>query len=195
MTINPRLPEEPGRKGKWMWTYTGRRFWPVDPRVEDMCLEDIAHALACQNRFAGHTREPYTVAQHCVHVSELCDSADAMDGLFHDASEAYVVDIPRPLKYSAGMENYKPIEMAVQRVVSMRFGLKLDIPESVHRADEMICVAEMRDLMPGITLESLSKQGLLKPSPAADSVPLIKPWPWYYAKEQWLARYRELGGA
>lgn len=54
------------RRGDFICTYTGRKFYPLDPRPEDVCIEDIAHALALVNRFGGHTRVPYSVAQHSV---------------------------------------------------------------------------------------------------------------------------------
>jgi hypothetical protein len=180
-----------GRSGYFMRLHSGRKFWVTDPRPEDIFLVDIAHALACQNRFAGHTYAPYSVAQHSVHVSEMCDPADAIEGLFHDASEAYVVDIPRPLKCSAGMKGYKPIEVAVDKAIRQRFDLKLEMPSSVKRADELIVQIEMRDLMSG----SVQDDRLVRGGVLVGNEPEIKPWSWFYAKERWLARYLELGGS
>lgn len=179
-----------------MWTFTGRRFWPTDPHPDDICLEDIAHALACQNRFAGHTIKPYSVAQHCVLVSELCDPVDALLGVVHDASEAYIVDIPRPLKYSLGMENYIPIEAAVHRAICDRLGLPHEIPASVRAADDLICEAEMRDLMPALPhgWDALHGRVLAKQE-NVHMVPEVKPWTWEYARDEWLGRYFGLGGS
>ena len=83
------------RKGDWMQTHSGIQFWPLDPRPEDILIEDIAHALSNQCRFAGHCCFHYSVAQHSVLVSENVPAQDAMWGLLHDAGEAYLVDLPR----------------------------------------------------------------------------------------------------
>lgn len=48
--------------GDWIQTYTNKQFWPLDPRPEDVCIEDIAHALSLQCRFTGHVREFYSTA-------------------------------------------------------------------------------------------------------------------------------------
>src|ERR1039457_118422 len=79
-------------------TFSGLRFWPLDPNPEKILIDDIAHALAHQCRFGGHASRFYSVAEHSVHVSRLCPPEDALWGLLHDASEAYLVDLPRPLK-------------------------------------------------------------------------------------------------
>ena len=76
---------------------TSPRRW-AGPNPDDIRIEDIAHALSNQCRFAGHAREFYSVAEHSVHVSQLCLPEHALWGLLHDASEAYLVDLPRPLK-------------------------------------------------------------------------------------------------
>ena len=80
-------------------TCTGRRVHIAAPLPEEIAVEDIAHALSHTCRFAGHTREFYSVAQHSVLVSELLEDRRAsLWGLLHDASEAYLHDLTRPLK-------------------------------------------------------------------------------------------------
>lgn len=74
-------------KGDWMQTYTGRRFWPLDPVAGDIEIMDIAHALSNQCRYAGHTRFHYSVAQHSVQVSENVAPEHALWGLLHDAPD------------------------------------------------------------------------------------------------------------
>ena len=183
---------EPKRSGPYMLTYTGRRFWPTDPHPDDICLVDIAHSLAVQNRFCGHTREPYSVAQHCVLASDLVTIDMALEALFHDASEAYIVDIPRPLKYSPGMEGYKPIEAKVQRVICDKYGLPFPLHEEIKMVDNLLGHAEMRDLMP---THHIKERQWFAGTPAAgllDTVPTVVPWPWRYAKDAWIGRYREL---
>src|SRR5579885_2784587 len=86
------------RHGDWIQTYCGVAFYPLDPRPEEILIEDIAHALSMLCRFTGHVKRFYSVAQHCVYVSHRCDPKDALWGLLHDAAEAYLNDISRPVK-------------------------------------------------------------------------------------------------
>ena len=84
-------------------TYSGKVFDPVNPIAADIRIEDIAHALAHQCRFSGHTIEHYSVAEHSVRVSGLLEDRGypyrvQMWGLLHDASEAYLIDLPAPVK-------------------------------------------------------------------------------------------------
>lgn len=136
------------RSGDWMQTFTGRQFWPIDPRVEEICIEDIAHALSNQCRYAGHCKDFYSVAQHSVIVSQICDPGDALWGLLHDAAEAYLVDLPRPIKRFSDLGTcYRVVEEALMDVICARFGLPLAEPVSVKKADNVVFVTEMRDLM------------------------------------------------
>jgi hypothetical protein len=82
----------------WLRTYAGRHVHILNPRPADIYIQDIAHALAHTCRFAGHTPAFYAVAQHSVLVSELLTPDLALWGLLHDASEAYLHDLTRPLK-------------------------------------------------------------------------------------------------
>lgn len=133
------------RKGDWMQTYTGRQFWPLDPRPEEVCIEDIAHALSMICRYNGHCNEFYPVAQHSVLVSDALSEEYKLWGLLHDASEAFVVDVVRPLKpYLMG---YKEIEQNVMNAIATRFELPLEIPEEVKRVDNAILADEMAQLM------------------------------------------------
>lgn len=135
-----------GRVGDWMQTYTGRQFWPLDPRPADIDIMDIAHHLSLICRFGGASREFYSVAQHSVLVSERCDPADALWGLLHDAAEAYVGDMVRPLKRSIGSP-FEWIEKGVQRTICDVFDLEWEKPDSVRVADERMLFTEARDLV------------------------------------------------
>jgi uncharacterized protein len=140
------MPEE--RKGDWMQTFTGKAFWPLDPRQDEICIEDIAHSLSCQCRYTGHTLRFYSVAQHSVLVSRLVPREDALWGLLHDASEAYLVDLPRPLKMMSRLgDEYRLIETRLMKEVAARFGLSTEQPASVEQADEALLATEARDLM------------------------------------------------
>ncbi len=96
------------RKGDWMQTCSGLKIWPMDPRPEEICLNDIAHALSMICRFSGHTKKFYSVAEHSVFVSHHVKSENAIYGLLHDSSEAYISDIIRPVKVF--VPEYKKIE-------------------------------------------------------------------------------------
>lgn len=172
------------RRGDWMTTFTGRRFWPLDPRPEDVCLEDIAHALARQCRFAGHTREFYSVAQHSVIVSQSCDPQDALWGLLHDASEAYLSDLVRPVKHDALLDGYRTVEDAVMRSICAAFGLGREQPPSVTRADRAVLGRELRDV---VNLPA----GYTWPA-SAGSMALLEAWRSELAERVFLERYQAL---
>ena len=125
----------------WIQTYSGGKFFPLSPESEGITIEDIAHALSNLCRFAGHVKRFYSVAQHSVLVSHYCDPIDALVGLLHDASEAYLLDMPRPLKKSGYFEAYLEAEDRLMRVIEKKFGIQ-PMTESVHRADMRVFAAE-----------------------------------------------------
>jgi len=127
----------------WVQTYTGRQFWPLDPRPEDVDLRDIAHSLAMQCRFNGHCRRFYSVAEHSVLVSEALPHDLQAWGLMHDAAEAYIGDHPRPIKTDAT----KAVEERLLGVIAERFGLPWPIPPEVFEADLRMLATEARYLM------------------------------------------------
>lgn len=131
----------------WIQTYSGRRFTPTNPNPNAIVIQDIAHALSMQCRFSGHTKKFYSVAQHSVLVSYICNHEDALWGLMHDATEAYLVDVPRPLKRSGKFDAYLEFEDVMQKAVCKRFGLPEQEPPSVKLADTILLATEARDLM------------------------------------------------
>jgi len=130
-------------------TYTGKIVTPLNPDPETICIEDIAHSLANQCRFTGHTKEFYSVAQHSVLVSQLVPPEDVKWGVLHDASEAYLSDIARPIKQAEGLgETYLETEYLLMRAIAERFDLPpLPLPESVKRADNVMLDTEIKELM------------------------------------------------
>ena len=135
------------RKGDWMQTYTGRQFWPLDPRPEDVDILDIAHALANVCRFGGHTKAFYSVAQHSVLVSRVVPAGQALAGLLHDATEAYIGDMIRPLKRN--LHEYRAAEARLEAAITERFVLPAGAfatPE-VKYADNVVLATEARDVM------------------------------------------------
>lgn len=137
------------RAGDFMQTATGRKFWPMDPRAEEVFVEDIAHALSLQCRYAGHCLRFYSVAEHSVLIARHLrwEGVDvALWALLHDASEAYLVDVPRPVK--PYLDGYKAAEAKVMAAVCDRFGLPNEMPAMVHDADNRIIADELVNLVP-----------------------------------------------
>jgi hypothetical protein len=134
-------------------TFTGTAFTPLAPRASDVRIEDIAHSLSNQCRFSGHVREFYSVAEHSLRVSWLLkawgeDEDVQLWGLLHDASEAYLVDLPTPLKQAEFGAEYRRAEHTLMRVICERFALAEPMPEPVRIADAVLLATEARDLMP-----------------------------------------------
>ena len=148
--ITPVPEVSPG--GVWVGTYTGRRFYPFAPRVEDVSILDIAHSLAHQCRFNGHGSHFYSVAQHSVEVSKHVHEDDALWGLLHDSAEAYLSDIVRPIKPFLSVHCgkvaafYSKIEDRILEVIAMRYGLPWPMPKSVDEADLRMLATERREL-------------------------------------------------
>ncbi|MBB4192826.1 hypothetical protein [Rhizobium aethiopicum] len=139
----------PARTGDFMQTATGRKFWPLDPRSEEVFIEDIAHSLSLQCRYAGHCLRFYSVAEHCVLMARKLrwEGVDvALWALLHDAAEAYTVDVPRPLKRH--LVGYKEAEAKVMAAIADRFGLAAEMPAVVHDADNRIIADELVNLVP-----------------------------------------------
>lgn len=132
------------RIGDWIETYTGRKFWPIDPDANDVDIEDIAHALSNMCRYAGHTTKFYSVAQHSVLVASQVSKENRLTALLHDATEAYLVDVPRPIK--PYLKGYERIEQTVWEAIATKFDLPFRIPDEVKFIDRKICLNEQRDV-------------------------------------------------
>jgi len=128
------------RKGPTIKTRHGAYFDFEDPEGSVILLGDIAHALGHLCRFTGHTQQFYSVAEHSVHASYLVPLEDALAALMHDAAEAYVGDVSRPLK--SLLPGFREIEHRVERAVLARFSIPQPLPPSVKRADMMLLRVE-----------------------------------------------------
>lgn len=133
------------QSGDWMQTFSGGKFFPLNPRPEDIHLDDIAKALSRLCRFAGHTEMFYSVAQHSVYVSAFVPPEHALCALMHDATEAYLVDVPRPLKKA--LPGYAEIEQNVWLAIAERFCLPYEMPECIKEADNRVLLAEKAQLL------------------------------------------------
>lgn len=125
-------------------TKSGKPFDFVDIDVKNVDIEEIAHALSNICRFTGHTKQFYSVAQHSVLVSENVPKEDALAGLLHDASEAYLGDMASPLKQL--IPEYLRFEKEVQEILLEKFCLHTVLPASVKEADMRALMTEQRDL-------------------------------------------------
>lgn len=166
-------------------TFTGKIIDPYDVRPEDVDVLDVAHQLAMECRWGGTVQRFMSVAEHSVRVSRACDPADAKWGLLHDASEAYLGDVRKPIKECGDFEAYRAAEARCMAAVCARFGLDPREPESVRRADHVLALTEGRDLVHHA------------PRPKAGAAPLsgtIVPWDWEEARDRFLARFAELFG-
>ena len=130
----------------WILTSTGKRFDLFEPDADMIDPRDISQSLAHLCRFNGHTREFYSVAQHSCIVAELVPEEHKLAALLHDATEAYLGDMTRPLKQ--WMPDYLGFEDIVWASVCERFDLAIDLPACVRQADMIALATERRDLMP-----------------------------------------------
>ena len=167
-------------------TFSGVRFWPLLPNPDDILIADIAHALSNQCRFAGHVRVFYSVAEHCVRVSQLCRPEDALWGLLHDAPEAFLAEVPAPLKELPEFDAYRAAERSLQRTIAARFGLAPDQPRSVTEADRAVLGIEIRDLLRPTGGRQLGT------TPHKNKLAITNPWQPRVAKARFLSRFREV---
>ena len=182
------MMNHPRTKNTWIQSHTGKRLWPVNPRVEDVDIEDIAHALSNKCRFTGHCNDFYSVAQHSVMVSEFVDRSIAMGGLLHDAAEYMLPDVATPVKHQ--LKGFREIEEAALDAIFKKFGimdmrLSDSIMEEIKRADLQVLAIEARDLMPN------KPEDWCLPF-EADPYIQITPWLPREAKRRFLSRYEQI---
>lgn len=151
-------------------TSTGKYINYTDINPDDICIEDIAHALSMQCRFGGHLPQFYSVAQHSVHCSELVHPDYALEALLHDASEAYMLDIPKPLKNL--LPDYEALEEKMMRTISEKYNITHPLSQPVKSVDAIMLVVEFKSIM---------LQGNM-----------IEVWSMEDSKRKFIERYREL---
>jgi 5'-deoxynucleotidase YfbR-like HD superfamily hydrolase len=164
-------------------TFLGNRFYLTRPHIDDVAIEDIAHGLAYQCRFNGQTNAFYSVAQHSLMVMDLVPPDHRFAALLHDAAEAYLGDMVKPLKNL--FPEFSVIEARVMAIIGEKFGLDLThLALSIKQADLVALATEKRDLMPHST-EPWSYLAEVEPLPHA-----IAPMSPEKAKEAFLVAYQ-----
>lgn len=134
----------------WIQTYSGQKVRPLNPDPDTIHMVDICHALSLVNRFVGHTRFPISVAQHSVMVArEAFSQTNSVEvyrwGLLHDATEAYLNDMAKPVKETPNFEAYREAEDHLMWVIATKFDLAPEMPPAVKLADLRVLAAERRD--------------------------------------------------
>jgi hypothetical protein len=183
--IDAQLVESPNSldQSVYMTTFTGRMFTLFDPKQEDISIVDISHALSMLCRFTGHCQHFYSVAQHCVHASLLVPEEFAMEALLHDASEAYINDLNRPMKHHPQMRGYRDAERVIEAAIRQKFLLPAEESREVKDVDNRLVCTEARQL--------------LVPAPSwverQEAFDLVLPvWDPKEAEHQFLQRYLDL---
>lgn len=175
-----------GTRGPSIQVASGAFFYVLDPRPEEVFIEDIAQALSNICRYTGHVKRFYSVADHSRMVSRIVPDRFALWGLLHDAAEAYIGDISRPMKQALNMlapGMLKHVEHKVEKAIAERFGLTWPMPPVVKDADNVALATEKRDLMVGNTTWANM------PWPMAEKVMPLEPKPSEWA---FLERFEEL---
>jgi uncharacterized protein len=169
--------------GPWVNTISGTPFYLTRPEESTVRSYDIAYGLSNLCRFAGQTREFYSVAQHCCLVSSIMPTHEtALQGLLHDAAEAYTGDFTSPMK--SLFNGYKhDIEEPIEREIFKQMGVKFPMDPAVKQGDLKILATEIRDLMHG----TLWQKGL--PDPLYYHIEAKTP---LAARSEWIRRFNYL---
>lgn len=168
-------------KGPTITLASGKLFDFLDPHGSGFDIDDIAHGLAHVCRYAGQCKAFYSVAEHSLLVADTVNEF-AYEALLHDAAEAFIGDVTRPLKQL--LPEYKRIEAAVEDAIIERFGMDRRFKEIVKQADLRVLAAEQAQVM-AAGCADWAASGEIEPAPI--TVRHLSP---AAAKRAFLARYR-----
>jgi len=121
-------------------TFSGKYINVLNPNPDDILIEDIAHALAFMPRYGGHTYRFYSVAEHCIRCSYMADPEIKFETLMHDATEAYLLDMMKPIKDC--LADYQILEEKLQKVICEKFGLPFPMSKEVKEIDKAMLEIE-----------------------------------------------------
>lgn len=169
----------------WIQTHSGRRFYPLNPSHDDVYIGDIAHALANLCRFTGHCCRFYSIAEHSVLVSRHCPPEYKLEGLLHDAAEAYFSDIAHPVKYA--LPELLAIDERIHQAVASAFGLPDIVSLQVKDIDTRILADERERLMPRSQASEWFPDG--EPDHLGVDIQCLEP---YAAEVQFVMEYEKL---
>ena len=172
----------------WQEVHTGKKIYlPITPDMID--IEDISHALAHQCRYGGHVLSFYSVAEHSCHIADHVfrvsnDKKHALSALLHDASETYLIDVPKPVKMQ--LTNYVELEEQIEGVIAEVFDLNYPWSDLIKEADCRILMDERAALFH----PSGHDWHLPVDGPLGISIKAYHP---YSAKERFLERFHRYG--
>ena len=168
-------------------TFSGNRFYPLRPHIDRVAIEDIAHGLAYQCRFNGQTKTFYSIAQHSLIVASLVPPPLRLAALLHDAAEAYLGDMVKPLKVL--MPEFAALEDRVTAIIAATYGIDFSDYAPIKRADLIALATEKRDLMPHSAERWAYLDGI---APLPGIIVAMDPG---VAKQSFLQRFHELSAA
>lgn len=130
----------------WTGTNSGNKIDLIDPQLDQITINDIASSLSKICRFNGQIKHFYSVAEHSIYVASLVPERLKLQALLHDAAEAYICDIPTPLKVLLG-NCYTDIEQGLEHAIGAKFGVELvSLDRLVKQADRIMVVTERNQL-------------------------------------------------
>jgi len=142
-------------KRDYIETQSGKTLYLPNPDLDQICILDIAHALAHVCRFAGHIDSFYSVAEHSINVATIVPTELKLQALLHDATEAYLCDIPTPFKRM--IPQYKDLEDNLWEAISRKYGLPFELSPEVKYADRVMLMTE-RDALKANTSRNWSPE-------------------------------------
>lgn len=135
--------DSPIRNDRCIRTSSGIYIDVFEPTEDMITIEDIAHSLSHQCRYGGHLPVFYSVAQHSIYCCENVEGEEnKLAALLHDGSEAFLLDMPRPIKYH--LADYRDIEDKLMRVIANKFGFEYPLVKAVKEVDELALHAEWK---------------------------------------------------
>ena len=170
-------------------TFSKQKFSPMQVRAEEIDIIDVAHALSLMCRANGHIRHFYSVAQHCLNCSREAKARGLSEEiqlacLLHDASEAYISDITRPIKRS--LPQYMELEEVLQNQIFNKFNLA-HLTEAEH-----YLVKEIDDALLYYELLDLMREEIFEERPEIVSKPDLAQRDFLVVEEAFLAEYERL---